>query len=300
MSVGTPVDFTLRAGRLRGVVSARCSTGSTVSTVVAFTRASRTSSIRRPKEDPWPTAEGGNPRPNSPDKRLGDGHSATLDTEDPLRDPGQSPANAGTDFAWTSQRSCGPDRGSSITSRTSPRSATTKLVIMDPQGCILVTARRPRSTARVERPALGGGSASTGCRQTPRWPSTLIDKTRVARGELPSSATKQPGSRSDADGPCMSTGKSRRRTARHVRCGRCSCTKRRSSCLAQGPRPSRNSAGLRCRWWRLRRRQQPRTRASQGLLPGTPREMPVPTKELGVKGEPLYTWGGSKPNSAAP
>ena len=33
----------------------------------------------------------------------------------------------------------------------------------------------------------------------------------------------------------------------------------------------------------------------QGLLPGTPREMPVPYKELGVKGEPLYTYGGSNP-----
>jgi hypothetical protein len=33
-------------------------------------------------------------------------------------------------------------------------------------------------------------------------------------------------------------------------------------------------------------------RMVQGLLPGTPREMPVPYKELGVKGEALYTWGG--------
>ena len=30
-----------------------------------------------------------------------------------------------------------------------------------------------------------------------------------------------------------------------------------------------------------------------GLLPGTPREMPVPAKELQVKGEALYTFGGS-------
>jgi hypothetical protein len=39
-----------------------------------------------------------------------------------------------------------------------------------------------------------------------------------------------------------------------------------------------------------------------GLLPGTPREMPVPAKELGVGGEALYTWGGAAnpPNSPAP
>ena len=36
-------------------------------------------------------------------------------------------------------------------------------------------------------------------------------------------------------------------------------------------------------------------RVIQGLLPGTPREMPVPYKELGVKGEALYTWGGASP-----
>ena len=30
-----------------------------------------------------------------------------------------------------------------------------------------------------------------------------------------------------------------------------------------------------------------------GLIQGTPHEMPVPAKELGVKGEATYTWGGS-------
>jgi hypothetical protein len=34
-------------------------------------------------------------------------------------------------------------------------------------------------------------------------------------------------------------------------------------------------------------------RRNDRLLEGTPREMPVPAKELGVRGEALYTWGGS-------
>jgi len=34
-------------------------------------------------------------------------------------------------------------------------------------------------------------------------------------------------------------------------------------------------------------------RRTDGLLAGTPHEMPVPAKELGVKGEALYTWGGA-------
>ena len=42
-------------------------------------------------------------------------------------------------------------------------------------------------------------------------------------------------------------------------------------------------------------------RRTDALLAGTPREMPVPAKELGVKGEALYTWGGTGPaNSTAP
>ena len=37
------------------------------------------------------------------------------------------------------------------------------------------------------------------------------------------------------------------------------------------------------------------------LLAGTPHEMPVPAKELGVKKEALYTWGGAGAlNSVAP
>ena len=42
-------------------------------------------------------------------------------------------------------------------------------------------------------------------------------------------------------------------------------------------------------------------RRTDALLAGTPHEMPVPAKELGVKGEALYTWGGTGPlNSATP
>lgn len=43
-----------------------------------------------------------------------------------------------------------------------------------------------------------------------------------------------------------------------------------------------------------------RRRAVGGLITGTPREMPVPAKELGVRAMPLYTWGGATPNSPTP
>lgn len=42
-------------------------------------------------------------------------------------------------------------------------------------------------------------------------------------------------------------------------------------------------------------------RRTDRLIEGTPREMPVPAKELGVRGEQIYTWGGSGPaNSPTP
>jgi starch-binding outer membrane protein, SusD/RagB family len=42
-------------------------------------------------------------------------------------------------------------------------------------------------------------------------------------------------------------------------------------------------------------------RRTDRLLEGTPREMPVPAKELGVRGEQFYTWGGPLPaNSPTP
>ena len=34
-------------------------------------------------------------------------------------------------------------------------------------------------------------------------------------------------------------------------------------------------------------------RVAGGLPVGTPREMPVPAKELGIFAQPLYTWGGT-------
>ena len=45
-----------------------------------------------------------------------------------------------------------------------------------------------------------------------------------------------------------------------------------------------------------------RRRVAGGLRPGTPHEMPVPAKELGVKSEALYTYGGATnpPNSPKP
>src|SRR5207302_11196996 len=41
-------------------------------------------------------------------------------------------------------------------------------------------------------------------------------------------------------------------------------------------------------------------RQIQGLVPGTPFEMPVPAKELQVSAKPLYTYSAATPKSATP
>ncbi|MFL5581473.1 MAG: hypothetical protein ACJ8AO_13975, partial [Gemmatimonadaceae bacterium] len=123
-------------------------------------------------------------------------------------------------------------------------------------------------------------------------------KTRVGRGGLPA-ATTAAGVGAPEDGPCMANGK--------LAATGGACTiwsmllyEKEVELIGLGPAP----------YWEQRRLavlvgggfagdNSPR-RVIQGLLPGTPHEMPVPYKELGVKGEPLYTWGGATPNSTPP
>jgi hypothetical protein len=125
-----------------------------------------------------------------------------------------------------------------------------------------------------------------------------INSTRVGRGGLPAATAGTPVG-SDADGPCMTNGK--------LAATGGACTiwsmllyEKEVELIGLGPSP----------YWEQRRLpvtvgggfagdNSPR-RVIQGLLPGTPRELPVPYKELGVKGEPLYTWGGTTPNSTPP
>jgi hypothetical protein len=129
--------------------------------------------------------------------------------------------------------------------------------------------------------------------------ATLIDKTRVVRGGLSSSAAAIGNIGADADGPCMSNGKLAKDGT--------PCTfwsmllyEQEIEALALGPAPFYQQRRLPLIIGGGFAGDNSPKRVIAGLLPGTPHEMPVPAKELGVKGEPLYTWGGSKPNSAAP
>lgn len=243
--------------------------------------------------DPWPLT--GNPQPNSADKRLGDGSFGDAGTADNF---GTTPftGNGGTDFAWSGVAIFRPARGQYHQSNIAQiRYDFTKT--MDSKGQYGGFGPAPLILATLND-LLWAEALLRQSTPSVAQAVSLIDKTRVGRGGLPSAAVNA-GVGSDADGPCMSTGvKAKDGTP---------CTlwsmliyEKEIELPGLGPAP----------FWEERRLpliigggysgdNSPK-RVIQGLLPGTPREMPVPYKELGVKGETLYTWGGSTPNSPPP
>ena len=204
---------------------------------------------------PWPA--GGNPRPNSADKRLGDGSFGNAGM---VAGFGNFPktANAGTDFAWSSQAIFNNARGSYHQSNIAHiRYDLTGT--QDPSGIYFAYGQAPVITATVndllwaEALIRSNGSLATA--------ATLINKTRVTRGGLPAASI--------GDGAAVLT--TRLQYEQEV------------ELLGIGPINFFNR------------------RRVDGLLTGTPREMPVPAKELGVFGQALYTWGGAGPaNSPTP
>jgi hypothetical protein len=206
------------------------------------------------QKHPWPT--GGNPRPNSTDRRLGDG---SFGNSGMISGFGNVPrtANAGTDFAWSSQAIFNAARGnyhqSNIAHIRYDLTGT-----QDPSGIYFAYGPAPLISAAVndllwaEGLIRSNGSLATA--------ATLINKTRVTRGGL-SAATA-------GDGAATLTTRLQYEQELEL--------------MGLGPIPYYNR------------------RRIDGLLTGTPRELPVPAKELGVFGQPLYTWGGATPSSTTP
>jgi hypothetical protein len=209
------------------------------------------------QQTPWPLA--GNPQPNSPDRRLGDG---SFGDESLVDDFGTTPAtaNAGTDFAWSSLAIFRPARGSYHQSNIGHIRYDASGV-QDPQGIYggfgrapaLIRASNDLLRAEAELRRSGGNLALA---------ASLINRTRVDRGGL-SPATAGEGAPSLIQKLIY---------------------EQEIELLGLGPSPFYQ-----------------RRRVPGGLITGTPREMPVPARELGVKGESFYTWGGTGPaNSPTP
>jgi len=201
--------------------------------------------------DPWPNPNG-NPPPNSPDKRLGDGSYGTAaDTAGWGTIP--KTANAGTDFAWSGYNIFRPARGmyhqSNITHIRYDYAS-----FSDPAGTGGGFGTDPVITATendllwAEGLIRSGGSLLTA--------ANLINNTRVGRGGLPAAT---PG-----DGIAGLLTKLQYEQDIEL-------------------------MGLGDAVFFNRRR-------INGLEPLTPRQMPVPAKELQVLRKALYTFGGTFPD----
>jgi starch-binding outer membrane protein, SusD/RagB family len=239
--------------------------------------------------DPWPVPNG-NAQPNSADRRMGDGSFGDAEMAEGFATVPKT-ANGGTDFAWTANGAVfRPDRGDYHQSNLAH-------VRYDQTGnhgaSGMYGGFGPATTISAALNDLLWAEALL--RRTPADPTTaaqMIDRTRVTRGGLPTATAAVALVGAPDDGPCMSNGlKSKDNTA----CSLWSMLlyEKEVELLGLGATP----------FWEQRRLPlivSADGRHVAGLLPGTPREMPVPAKELGVKGEALYTWGGATPNSPPP
>jgi hypothetical protein len=201
--------------------------------------------------DPWPNPNG-NPQPNSPDKRLGDG---TYGTASDVTAWGTIPkdAGAGTDFAWSGKNIFRPARGmfhqSNIT-----HIRYDYVGGSDPAGTGGAFGREPVITATendllwAEGLIRSGGNLLTA--------SNLINNTRVGRGGL------TPATPADLTAGLLT----KLQYEQDI------------ELIGLGDQVYFNQ------------------RRIDGLEPLTPRQMPVPAKELQVLGKALYTFGGTFPD----
>ena len=203
------------------------------------------------QQTPWPDPSG-NPQPNSPDKRLGDG---SYDRSPSLCAGGYTicpaTANAGTDYAYSPKIIFPPARGPYHQSNIG-QIRYDYISANDPTGGgfgfspVVAAAENDLIWAegliRGTAPDLAGAAA-------------LTNKTRVTRGGLPPATA--------GDGV--------------------------AGLLAELQyEQDVELAGDNAAPYYNRRR-------IDGLQPRTPHEMPIPAKELGVLGLPLYTFGGDGP-----
>jgi hypothetical protein len=250
------------------------------------------------QRDPFPLGTG-NPQPNSADKRLGNGSFGNASM---ISGFGVKPRDAGggSDFAYSSQAIFRPDRGFYHQSNVGhvrydlsgvQNPATSIYGGYGPAPVLTATLNDLLWAEALLRKT---GRTAADVVQA----SQLIDKTRVTRGGLSSSTAAVATVGADTDGPCMSN------SVLAKNGGACTLWsmllyENEIELLGIGPAPFWNQRHLPNLKSTVVFDNSP-IRYIQGLLPGTPREQPVPYKELGVKGQPLYTFGGSSPDKSTP
>lgn len=204
------------------------------------------------QKHPWPLT--GNPPPNSPDKRLGDGSFGDESLVDgfgtiPVTDQG------GTDFAWSGVAPFRPDRGSYHQSNIG-HMRYDESKNQDPTAIYGGFGPAPALTATLND--LLWAEALIRSNGSLTQAATLINKTRVGRGGL----------------SAASAGEGTAGLLQKL------YYEQEIELMGISSLPYFNR------------------RRIDGLLPGTPAEMPVPARELGVLGQALYTWGGANPRQS--
>jgi hypothetical protein len=203
---------------------------------------------------PWPA--GGNPQPNSPDRRLGDGSFGNASM---ISGFGNVPktANGGTDFAYSTQAPFNMARGSYHQSNI---------------GHIRYDATGVQASTGIYS-GFGTAPLFSAAQNDLLWAEAAIEL-----GDLATAAAKINNTRVTRGGlaPALAS-----ETAAELR-------------AKLSYENEIEVLGLGAASYYHRRR------ATNGLITGTPREMPVPAKELGVFGQALYTYGGAKVKSALP
>ena len=247
----------------------------------------------------------GSPQPHSPDKRMGNGTFGQKDIQD-VYDNIPKDAGAGTYFAWSGTGEIfRPDRGyyaqSNIGLIRFDDSGDMDLQA-NPGGYHTQTVMLPSTNDLLWAEALlrKGGAAATA--------ANLINKTRVDAGGLPAASASDPVG-APSDGPCMTNGKLAKDGS--------ACTlwskllyEQAIEYLEMGPVAYWHERELppvkATAWERATGCRKPATgcavnqnsiyngpRYIQGLIPGTARELPVPAKELALKSEKFYSFGGA-------
>ncbi|HEX7019257.1 MAG TPA: hypothetical protein VF159_04565 [Gemmatimonadaceae bacterium] len=255
----------------------------------------------------------GSPQPNSPDKRMGDGTFGDASIQDVYQNIPKD-AGAGTYFAWSGVGEIfRPDRGfyaqSNIGFIRYDDSGNMSLNA-NPGGFGNMAVILPSTNDLLWAEALLRKGSAT---DLPKVVS-LINNTRVGAGGLPPASIADPVG-SPADGDCMATGVlAKDGTA---------CTlwskllyEQDIEYLELGPVGFWHQRELplvkATAWEQATGCRKPATgcavnantiyngaRYIQGLLPGTPREMPVPAKELALHAESFYSFGGVNPTKGA-
>ena len=212
------------------------------------------------QQDPYPV--GGNPQPNSPDMRLGDGTFGDASIVDGFGTiPVTATSRPGTDFSYSVFEIFSSSRGQYHQSNIGHIRYDLSRN-QDPTGIYGGFGPAPVISSG-QNDLLWAEALIRGSTPNLVLAATLINKTRVTRGGLP------PATAGDGVSGLL--------TKLYY--------EQDIELLGLGASTFYN-----------------RRRVAGGLRAGTPREMPVPAKELGVKGEPLYTYGGASnpPNSPKP